>query len=281
MKTFLLVCLLVVSQVLGHSYMTTPIPIGLTTATDNPQTGSTAPACGLETSLTSPSTAGAASVVINAGAGFPISWPLNSHSGGTVTLAYLPQTQVSTIAANQAADDTAFAGNIIGTSAYGTTTLNAVFPASTVPGMYIIQWKWVGGSAGGPWYSCALAQVLGNPPNGATANPSAGQFVYTLAGNAGTYNAATGTFTCNQGFQMGTMNGQTTCVPNVSGAGAFGIVVLVLVVVGVAVTVGVMIFLKKKRPETYDRVIEKVKEVPSKVKGLFNRGGSAKAPTAA
>jgi len=267
--------------------MTTPIPIGLTTATDNPQTGSTAAACGLENSLTAPSSAGAPGVTVNAGTGFPVAWPLNSHTGGTVTVSYLPQAQVSTAAANQVADDTAFAGNVIGSSPYGTTTLNAVFPPSTVPGNYIIQWKWVGGSAGGPWYSCGLAQVLGNPPNGATADPAAGQYVYTLAGNAGTYNAATGTFSCNQGFQMGTMNGQTTCVPDVSGAGAFGITVLVLVVVGVAVTVGVMIYLKKKRPETYDHVIAKVKEVPgklkevpSKVKGLFNRGGSAPSTSA-
>jgi hypothetical protein len=65
----------------------------------------------------------------------------------------------------------------------------------------------------------------------------------------------------------------------ISGGEAFGIFLLVVLLVGIVGGAAVMVFLKVKKPETYDRVVNKVKSTASagvnKVKGLSGKGGSS------
>jgi len=217
----------------GHGWLTAPP--GRTVATVN-----SVPPCEQIAPTVPPTT------TVFIGVPFTVSW-ITPH---------IPQTQPVTFAFAPIAEEPT---NLVplGSAQYDDGSSSVTIPKSTKPGQYTFQWMQ---PSPGPYYNCVDMWVLENPPEGSVKLSGT---VYRLKNDHGSFDASTGTITCDKGYHKS----GSSCTKGLSGGAAFGIFLLVLVLVGLFGFIGVMIFLKIKKPEQYEHVT-------NKFKNLFKSGSS-------
>jgi len=224
-------CLVLLAEVWAHSFMTSPPTISGNTA------GSIVKACGNDRNFTT-GLSGQPKFNATVGVPFVVAWPLNGHSGGTCNANLAPQ---ASLTADQNADESLFATQTIGTGLFNALKFNATVPKVN-PGKYILQWIWIGGNAGGPWYSCAFILVKLQAPVGGIPDPQDPD-LFNFPDNSGSLNVLTGVLTCNTGFDPSTdANGGSVCVPTPVTPGANSASMLQFSVFGVIALIFALLF---------------------------------------
>jgi len=240
----LLFCL--VGVVLGHGWMTSPVP------RDGPNTNTNSP-CENSPPTNPPNTQ------VFRGVPFTVSWITPHKPGGSVVLAYAPMAQTPS----------ADSFKQLTTVGYDSGSTSVIIPEDTDIGMYTFQWYQ---TSPGPYWNCAEVMVYAAPPKGATLESGT---TYRLSNGHGTFDAATGKIHCDSGYHKS----GSSCTKKLSGGAAFGIFLLVLVLVALIGSTAVMIFLKLKHPDKYEHVMGKFKSAGSsakhKMSNLTNRGGNS------
>jgi len=200
-----------------------------------PNTNSIVP-CELPTPSTNPT-------LLHSGVPFTVSW-VHPHSGGNiiirVTTTANSGTQSNFAVMATFPYDSALSGTFDGLALANNQTC---FPAVTLPGRYTVQWEW----DSIPYYNCA--DVIVTPP-GATV--ALGGSTFQFADGSGVVNVDTGIVTCNSGFSLNPST--NTCVAlGLSGGAAFGVFLLVLLFVSLVGFFSFVIFVRIKRPETFEK----------------------------
>jgi len=188
---------------------------------------------------------------VTAGTPFSVDWIRPHLPGGNVQIAVAPA----------GSDTTQTDFTILTTVKYSDTGVSVTLPKGTV-GAQTLQWYQ---DSPGPYYNCADLTVLAQAPEGAT--PVDGSTTLFQISH-GQFDASTGETTCDKGYKAKTnSDGDTRCTKGgMSGGAIFGILLLVVVLVGLVGFAGTMIFLKVKKPETYDNVVGKMKSGATKTK---------------
>jgi len=239
MKSIVVLAFLV-SLVVAHDVMITPVQRNGAT-TPNTGTGNQKP-CGDNNNTPVKKT-----YQTVPGIPFQIKWQHN-HQGNTVTMSLAsPAGQTPSNFVN------------FSTVSYDTNPGTVTIPTSYQPGLYTMQWYWAG------WYACVDVQILYAPPAGSTLSTGT---IYNLASGHGTFDASTGTISCNSGYTKQTKGGVLGCYKGVTPAIGFAIFIVVLAVVVIAIA-GTLYYLKNNKPETYVSVTTPFKNGFAKFKSLF------------
>jgi len=174
----------IISNALGHSYLTKPI-----SRTDQTQSnaGCRGPACTgpCDTPLAD---ATRTPILISRGAEISAQWPRNNHAGGFIRFSWAPTSQSDSMTAfdNNVQqincheiggcypdDPTTPNGGDSGPSdgSSRACTSNFTVPLSLTNGLWTLQWAWFGGAfALGDYFSCVDYQISGGP-TGASVSP--------------------------------------------------------------------------------------------------------------
>jgi len=167
--------LVLIQNIHGHSYLTTPI-----TRSNQRQTQS---GCRDTCGPCDPGTPTANPTVIARGQTIPITWPRNNHAGGFTRFAWTPTANSGTYAAFDAGVDSFFCWEIPASTCHSLTTdplggddgnqyncgNTITVPAWLNDGTWTMQWIWFGGIYFlGEYRSCVDFQVTG----GVTYNPT-------------------------------------------------------------------------------------------------------------
>jgi len=236
------------SSVLGHGWPTVPPPRA-------PATTNGSPSCDTK-SANSP-----APLVVEEGKVMSVDWIRPHLPGNNIRYGIAP--------AGNDGSDADF--KTIVTFKYTDTNQQITIPLGST-GPRTLQWYQ---DSPGPYWNCVDLIVT---PKGAT--PIDGSTT-KFAISHGTFDAATGNYTCNKGYSLKTeSDGSMKCTGSskLSGGAIFGILLLVFVLVGCVAFAGTMIFLKVKHPEKYDTVVGKMKSGATKTKvKTVELAGKAKA----
>jgi len=173
-----LLCCFLIPAVLGHGYLTSPVP-------RQPQDSNQATPC--ETgyvALTAPY-ASAKGTVTFINKQTTVSWitPHIPQSDGGISISIAPQADQPTDLVN------------VATGNYDDGYLYLTFASTITPGAYTMQWAQ---QAPGPYYNCAQIWIIYQPPMGCFNWTTAGTCL--LPGNAGGFDSFTNSLTCSSGF---------------------------------------------------------------------------------
>jgi len=186
-----------ISNALGHSYLTKPI-----SRTDQTQsnTGCRGPACvgPCDTPLAD---ATRTPILISRGAEISAQWPRNNHAGGFIRFSWAPTSQSDTMSVfdNNVQqinchevggcypDDPTNPNGGDSGPADGSSracTSNFTVPLALTDGLWTLQWAWFGGAfALGDYFSCVDYQISGGP-TGSSVSPIYVGGDYTYPGQA-------------------------------------------------------------------------------------------------
>jgi len=186
-----------ISNALGHSYLTKPI-----SRTDQTQSnaGCRGPAC-LGPCDTPLADATRTPILISRGAEISAQWPRNNHAGGFIRFSWAPTSQSDTMSVfdNNVQqinchevggcypDDPTNPNGGDSGPADGSSracTSNFTVPLALTDGLWTLQWAWFGGAfALGDYFSCVDYQISGGP-TGSSVSPIYVGGDYTYPGQA-------------------------------------------------------------------------------------------------
>jgi len=241
----LIVLVLCASFSLGHDAMTSPTP-------RNPATSQT-PDCGSGSAAIGP-----ISTTVNAGDSLTVNWQGNHVNDGNVRI-FLVSLQVNPPAGDLTNDGSSQLTYVPNTPATTTVTI----PSGTASNNYTLVWEWITG-AGAQWWSCSDIAVNGGAGGGIPPGASAlGGNEFELANGHGTYNAETGTYTCDSGYNLVSDGNYKNCVGafggNMSDGAVVGIFIGALLLAIVFFGAVMLLFLRISRPDAYHRLVDNVK----------------------